>query len=477
VFSSENKHMKNLIWFRNDLRISDHEPLLEASKKGPYVGLYCFDPRHYENTPYGFPKTDSIRAQFLIECVEDLRSSLKGNVIVRIGKPEEIIPGLIEQYRFRELFYHREATREEIDVESAVKESVSVPVSDYWGGTMYHPDDLQLTESDMPDVFSHFRKIAEKKSRVRDPLPKPTVSDTDAGIDYGPIPTPEDLGLAPKMIDERSVLPFKGGESAALNRLQTYFFDQDLLRDYKFTRNGLLGADYSSKFSPWLAHGAISARTIHDQVVKYESDIHKNVSTYWMKFELLWRDYFRFSAVKYGDKIFRLGGIQQKELKKREDPEVFWQWANGLTGIPFIDANMRELIESGFMSNRGRQNVASFLAQNLDFDWRWGAAWFESRLVDYDVCSNWGNWGYNAAVGHDPRNRYFNILKQADDYDKKGEYVRHWLPELRNVPKEFVHQPHLMSSDQQQLFDCVIGRDYPEPMINLEKSYERIRES
>ena len=469
--------MNNLIWFRNDLRTVDHEPLYRASRKGTFTGLYCFDPRHYRNTSYGFPKTDSLRAQFLIECVEDLRSSLNGNLIVRVGKPEEIIPGLIEEYRVQELFYHREATHEEIEVENRVKESVSIPFSDIWGDTMYHPDDLPIPLLEIPDVFSHFRKIVEKKCRVRDPLPKLTNSNTETGVDYGMMPTPEDLGLVSKKIDDRSVLIFKGGETSALNRLQHYFFDHDLLRNYKFTRNGLLGADYSSKFSPWLAHGAISARTIYNQVVKYETENHKNVSTYWMKFELLWRDYFRFSAIKHGDKIFRLGGIQGKELKKKEEKDLFWRWANGLTGIPFIDANMRELKESGFMSNRGRQNVASFLAQNLDFDWRWGASWFESRLVDYDACSNWGNWGYNATVGHDPRNRYFNIMKQAADYDKKGEYVRHWLPELRNVPKEFIHQPHLMSTDQQQLFECIIGRDYPEPMIDLEKSYERIRES
>lgn len=469
--------MENLIWFRNDLRVRDHEPLVEASKKGPFVGLYCFDPRHFEKTAYGFPKTDSLRTQFLRECVDDLRNSLNGNLIVKVGKPEDIIPDLIKKYRFSELFYHREVTREELDVETGVKKSISIPVSDYWGGSMYHPDDLPITESEIPDVFSVFRKITEKKSRVRSPLPIPELSEAVENIDYGKIPTLEELGVTFKQLDERSVLHFKGGETEALNRLQAYFFDQDLLRNYKFTRNGLLGADYSSKFSPWLAHGSISARTIHDQVVKYESEVHKNVSTYWMKFELLWRDYFRFSALKNGDKIFRLGGIQGKTMEKSEDQETFWNWANGTTGIPFIDANMRELKQSGFMSNRGRQNVASFLAQNLDFDWRWGAAWFESRLLDYDVCSNWGNWAYNATVGHDPRNRYFNILKQADDYDKKGEYVRFWLPELSHVPKEFIHQPHLMSVDQQQLFGCTIGRDYPEPMIHLEESYKRIRES
>jgi deoxyribodipyrimidine photo-lyase len=258
--------------------------------------------------------------------------------------------------------------------------------------------------------------------------------------------------------------------------LEHYFFESDELRNYKFKRNGLLGADFSSKFSPWLAHGCISARSIHDQVEKYEKDVHKNVSTYWMKFELIWRDYFRYSARKHGAKIFKLGGIQEKSLDKRTDEKTFEKWSEGKTGIPFIDANMRELKRTGYMSNRGRQNVASFLAQNLNFDWRWGAAWFESLLLDYDVCSNWGNWAYNSTVGHDPRNRYFNIVGQAQKYDSDGDYVRHWLPKLKYVPDEFVHEPWKMSEDQQKLNECIIGEDYPKPMIDLEQSYEEIKE-
>jgi deoxyribodipyrimidine photo-lyase len=210
-------------------------------------------------------------------------------------------------------------------------------------------------------------------------------------------------------------------------------------------------------------------------VESYEDEIHENVSTYWMKFELIWRDYFRYSMIKYGSQLFQLGGIQQKDLDKNTYQPNFDKWANGQTGIPFIDANMRELNQTGYMSNRGRQNVASFLAQNLDFDWRWGAAYFESKLVDYDVCSNWGNWAYNSTVGHDPRNRYFNIINQARKYDKKGEYVRLWVPELGDLPSEFVHEPWKMTDDQQSLYNTQLGVDYPNPMIDLEKSYERIR--
>lgn len=469
--------MNNLVWFRNDLRTKDHQPLIEAAK-GNTIGLYCFDPRQFKNTTYGFKKTGSQRAQFLIESVSDLRENLSKSdvkLVVRIGKPEEVIPELINELSLEQIFYHGEVTDEEISVEKAIKNSVDIPSYKFWGHTMYHRDDLPFDLLTIPNVFTQFRKKVEKQSSVRIPLEMPKKMTSNYTVDDGEIPTLEDLGLEPVVNDSRSVLDFKGGETSAWKRLNHYFYKVDELRSYKFQRNGLIGADYSSKFSPWLAHGCISARSIHAEVEKYEQEIHKNESTYWMKFELLWRDYFRYSAIKYGNQIFKLGGIQGKELKKSTHLETFEKWSKGETGIPFVDANMRELNSTGYMSNRGRQNVASFLAQNLNFDWRWGAAWFEAQLLDYDVCSNWGNWAYNATVGHDPRNRYFNILKQADNYDKKGDYVRKWIPELKYVPSEFIHKPSKMAQDQQKLFEVKVGNDYPQPMINLEKSYERIR--
>ena len=136
---------------------------------------------------------------------------------------------------------------------------------------------------------------------------------------------------------------------------------------------------------------------------------------------------------------------------------------------------MRELNRTGFMSNRGRQNVASMLSQSLKLDWRMGAAYFESRLVDYDVASNWGNWAYNSRVGNDPRARYFNIVKQAQRYDADGAYVRYWLPELADVPDEYVHEPHTMSRAEQEQYGCILGADYLEPVVDLDKTYERIR--
>jgi deoxyribodipyrimidine photo-lyase len=267
------------------------------------------------------------------------------------------------------------------------------------------------------------------------------------------------------------VLPFAGGETAGLARLQQYFWQQDLLRSYKETRNGLLGADYSSKFSAWLAHGCLSPRLIYDEVKKYEAKRAKNESTYWLVFELLWRDYFRFVAKKFGNRLFSPAGIKGgTDLGLRQDARLFDKWAQGLTGIPFIDANMVELAQTGFMSNRGRQNVASFLVKDLHIDWRWGAMYFETLLVDYDVCSNWGNWNYVAGVGNDPReNRYFNILRQAKQYDPKGAYVKHWLPALERLPASFVHVVGDLPKPDLSAHGIRLGADYPYPIVRTDK--------
>lgn len=469
---------KTLLWFRNDLRIHDNEALKRASENNEVVPVYCFDPRHFSETSYGFKKTGPYRTQFLIESISNLRSSLReigADLIVRKGKPEEVLPEIVKGYGVDTIYAHKEAAGEEVQVERNIADSIDIPIEWCHGATLYHPDDIPYDYDSIPKVFTNFRKQVEKKSSVREGQSSPEKLSMIQGVEPGEIPSSSELGVQPQPIDERAVLHFKGGETEALRRLKSYFWEQDRLKDYKFTRNQLLGADYSSKFSPWLATGSLSPRKIYHEVKKYEEERKKNVSTYWMIFELIWRDYFRFSATKYGNKIFHAGGIQEKDRDWSTDREKFQKWARGETGIPFIDANMRELNLTGYMSNRGRQNVASFLAQNLNLDWRMGAEYFESLLIDYDVCSNYGNWMYNSTVGQDPRNRYFNIVNQAEKYDSDGDYVRHWLPELKSVPDEKVHEPNKLTGQEQEEFCLKMGKDYPEPMIDLDASYSEIR--
>jgi deoxyribodipyrimidine photo-lyase len=211
--------------------------------------------------------------------------------------------------------------------------------------------------------------------------------------------------------------------------LEHYFFESQSLSRYKETRNELIGADYSSKFSPWLAQGCISARFIYTQVKLYEERYGANDSTYWLIFELIWRDFFRFMMKKHGARLFGFKGFNgQLPPGSSKEQSLLKSWINGKTCDAFVDANMRELKHTGFMSNRGRQNVASYLIDQLKQDWRLGAAYFEEQLIDYDVSSNWGNWAYLAGVGNDPRGkRVFNTEKQANDYDTDGAYRKLWL--------------------------------------------------
>ena len=198
------------------------------------------------------------------------------------------------------------------------------------------------------------------------------------------------------------------------------------IRDSKKTRNGLIGKNYSSKFSIWLALGSLSPITIYHEVKKYEKNVTKNNSTYWLIFELIWRDYFKYISMKYGNSIFKIGGILEKDYSWNNDAKLVEMWINGKTNEPFINANMIELFTTGFMSNRGRQNVASFFTKEWNLDWRIGASYFESMLIDYDVHSNYGNWMYNSGVGNDPRDRKFNIKFQSERYDPLKKYEKLW---------------------------------------------------
>jgi deoxyribodipyrimidine photo-lyase len=220
---------------------------------------------------------------------------------------------------------------------------------------------------------------------------------------------------------------FDGGESSALAHLARYC-NSGLPSTYKQTRNELLGVDYSTKWSPWLATGALSARQAWAALKAYEQLHGENESTYWIGFELLWRDHFRWLHLKHGAKMYQAQGLSKEVLPPPpHKPQLFEAWCVANTGHEFIDAGLRELKFTGYVSNRMRQNLASYLIHDLGCDWRAGAAWFESQLIDYDVYSNQGNWLYLSGRGTDPRgSRRFNPDKQAKDYDPDGRYRALW---------------------------------------------------
>lgn len=426
----------SLVWFKTDLRLEDNETLLRAiAQSDEIIPVYCFDEDHFKTTKFSFRKTGNYRAQFIIESVKDLDNQLRllgsGLVVVK-GNPKIEIPKLAKAYYAQKVYCKKEVAEEEKLLELEIEKELwkfKCTLETYSTSTLYHAEDLPFSIKDIPDVFTNFRKRIEKESSIRDVYNKPETIKSPV-LPPSIFPTLQELDLQPIKIDERSAINFKGGESEALKRLQNYFFDTKALAHYKETRNGMIGENYSSKFSAWLAQGCISARTIYHEIKQFEKLHGANESTYWLEFELLWRDYFRFMFKKCHHKFFLQYGIKEPDAYdlKRHEPDIFFKWMNGQTGVEFVDANMIELKLTGYMSNRGRQNVASYLCNDLKLDWRYGAAYFEEQLIDYDVCSNWGNWAYIAGVGNDPRkDRYFNIDKQANDYDPKHEYRKLWL--------------------------------------------------
>jgi deoxyribodipyrimidine photo-lyase len=426
-----------LVWFKTDLRIQDNETLIKAiAQSEKIIPIYCFDEAHFETTPYGFKKTGSFRAQFLLESLQDLDAQLRtlgSGLRIVIGKPEVEIPKLVQEYKVQKVFAKREVAFEEIQTEKKVRNELfklRCELETFSTSTLYHAEDLPFSIKDIPDVFTNFRKKTEKDSEIRNPFVGPTKINSPEILTLE-LPKLEALGLTKTTIDSRAVLQFKGGESEAMQRLNHYFFETQCLSTYKETRNGMVGADYSSKFSPWLALGCISPRLIYAEIKKYENQFGANDSTYWLVFELLWRDFFRFMFKKYQTKFFLYEGIKTEKVNSKSlNEKLLSQWRNGATPSDFINANMLELQQTGFISNRGRQNVASYFCNEMNMDWRFGAAYFEEQLIDYDVCSNWGNWAYLAGVGNDPRgHRYFNIEKQANDYDKKKSFRKLWITE------------------------------------------------
>lgn len=466
-----------IVWFRNDLRLHDNEALTDALKHADEIlPVYIFDPRLWRGTlPHsGLPKLGSHRAKFLLEAVANLKKNLRkrgADLLVRIGKPEEELADITSATKASWVFCNRERIDEELQVQNAVEQSLwTIGREVYYsrGKLLYYTADLPFPITQTPDVFTQFRKETERITQVREPLPTPVripfVEDEE--IDFGQIPTLADFGMSPPPEDSRSAIDWRGGEDAGLDRLAYYLFETQAVSTYKETRNGLIGSDYSTKFSAWLAHGCLSPKRIYWEIKAYEEKNGANDSTYWVVFELLWRDFFRLMGKKHGNAIFHKGGTKGESKDWRKDQEAFQRWVNGETGTPFIDANMREIAQTGFMSNRGRQNVASYLVKDLNIDWRLGAEYFEHVLLDYDVTSNWCNWNYVAGVGSDPReDRYFNILSQAQRYDGEGDYVKLWLPELRELPAEVVHHPDTLSDAEQSKHGVKLGVQYPTPLV------------
>lgn len=412
-----------IYWFRKDLRIQDNLAFTQACADANHLlPVFIHPANHDEQTSWGFPRVGHHSNVFLKQSLSELKDQLEacGSSLLELhGGTEEVFQILRKQTQSNVIYCEQIEAPEEI-TQLDILTHLDFEVRQFWQSSMLDPKDLPFDLKNMPDVFTIFRKsIEEKKLSHAKSIGKPE--------NIPPLPP---LGIhinqqKKEQIEQINFL-FKGGEMSALAHLSQYF-ERRLPDTYKQTRNQLTGMDYSSKFSPWLAFGCCSARDIVQRLREYESTYGANDGTYWLWFELLWRDYFRFLHFKYGKKLYHSRGLGHSP-SNRFDPKKFMQWRSGETGEALIDAGMRELYQTGFLSNRMRQIVASYWIYDMKGDWRAGAAWFESQLVDYDVYSNQGNWLYIAGCGTDPRGgRQFNVKKQSQDHDFDGSYRAKWL--------------------------------------------------
>lgn len=430
-----------LWWVRDDLRLHDNQCLSGLQRDDRLLPVAIWPapapPVEIAGVPLGFPRSHPRRLAFRQQGLLALREQLRarGSDLLLLEGVARAQLAELAALVGAELLRCSHATGSEEVAEQAALQRTLAPLGlrsqIIWQHTLVPPDALPFAPDALPRVFTTFRTQLEKVWHGSPALPTPAQLPELPTLPSEYWAQSEALAanpIPPAAADPRSAFPFAAGERAALARLDQYVFQRRALGHYKETRNGLLGHDYSSKFSPWLAQGSLSARQIHAAVRDYERQFGSNASTYWLVFELLWRDFFEFTAARHGPALYWRGGIQRKTRAWRHALSDFQRWCQGETGDDFVDAGLRELATSGYLSNRARQNVASFLVHELGIDWRWGAAWFEHHLLDYAPASNYGNWQYIAGVGNDPRPvRRFDTQAQAQRYDASGSYRAQWL--------------------------------------------------
>lgn len=447
------KVKSSLVWFRQDLRLHDNESLNNAFNISTNIlPVYVFDKRLFESkTRFGFRKIDISRTLFLIESVQNLRRNLQNrgsNLLVRYGTPEEILFELTKTCECSMVFCNRERTQEEEYVQDRLEKKLwSIGHEIYYnrGKLLYYTSDLPFPIGQTPDSFNQFRKEVEKIIAIREPLEAPDIINSDFDdIDWGEIPTPESLGFTEKEINSYSPV-FHGGEDIGLEVLDRFFWKDHHALNYKKTKNNLYGEDISTCFSPWLSIGCISPKLIYRELCHFEEEIGKNDSTYQIYYSLLLRDYFRLIAKKYGNRIFQFNGIRKADILEEltDDVEKFRQVQYARTGIPIIDAIVRELNATGFLSSRARTILAGFIVYDLKINWLIGAEFFESKLIDYDTASNYGNWQHLTGIGADNKHeKHINVISQSKKFDVNAEYITKWLPELMKIEDaELRHTP------------------------------------
>ena len=412
--------MRHLYWFQSDLRLHDNPGLLAQANASKLLMVYFWP----LNRPWCNQTGMGLqRERFLTESLASLSESLEGlgqRLLVLHGTPELLLPDLVRQHKIDRVATSRTPGYYEQKSLQFLKARLQVPLEVYDGNELFTEQDLPWPIDGLPGQFSLFRKaIGQRGSMPLLPAPRYLPAPTTARIDRIPASS-----SAP-----HTALPIRGGSVSGQRRLRQFIFQQQSIDSYKDTRSGLDPLDGSSTLSPWLACGGLSVREAAAAIRSYEQERGANDSTQWLYSELLWREYFHWRALGDPVNLFRLApaGARRRLHNCSFEPRSYMRWCQGDTDYPLVNALMRQLVATGWMSNRGRQIAASCLINELGLDWRYGAAFFEKHLLDYDVASNYGNWQYLAGVGADPRGgRHFDLDKQARQFDPEGSFTLKW---------------------------------------------------
>lgn len=381
-----------LVWFRNDLRLHDNEILLEAVTKGCIViPVYFFDPRYFSSNKFNRQNTGVLRAQFLRECVEQLKAKLQilgSDLLIYHAKPEDILPTLCAKYEVTEVFHHREIASRETLISEKVEEALwkdKINLRHFIGHTLYHKEDLPFPIKDIPDSFSVFKKKVEKESRVRQAEAAIQSLISHPHLESTQVPSLTELGYSPSQIahQEAATNQLIGGEDHGLRMVQNTLDENYISYD-----------DYSS-VAPYLAHGALSL-PVYYQRIKEALDRSKKKKYERLLYKLLWRDYFRFMLKKYPSIYFKNKTAQAEIV---ENSEKFEAWMTATTKEPFIDELLGEMLHTGNISFEKRQILAAYFVQEIKGNWLSGAAVFEEYLLDYSPASNYGYWAHTAGQG------------------------------------------------------------------------------
>ena len=451
-----------LAWFRRDLRIHDNPMLAEAAKGGAVAALFVFDARLLRGA-----RASANRNAFLLASLSKLAATLAERGVplhVTTGDPAAIVPHVAAEAGAESVHVSRDYSPFARARDAAVSEALAgngITLTSHPGTLISEPGDVTKRDGGPYSVFTPFYRRWQATNR-RKPVDLLAQLDGLAIPGYETaLPDPGQPGFQPTA----EALP-TAGETAARGRLERWL--DGGIAHYEDERN-FLAAGGTSRLSADLHFGLLSPLE-----VAARSEATTAASAGFLA-QLAWRDFYHHVLWHFSHVVSEPFNRKYAALEWRDAPGDLDAWKAGETGYPIVDAAMRELLATGYMHNRARMITASFLTKHLLIDWREGEAHFLRHLVDGDIANNNGGWQWAASTGTDaaPYFRVFNPVRQGQRFDADGDYVRTWLPALANVPARAMHSPWEMTPDEQQAARCIIGRDYPAPMVDHAEARQR----